>query len=209
MKNKVYKITTPSSKYYIGSTNNLDRRFREHCGLVNTKNHGSDYIRHAASKYGVDNLKLEVLFTFSTREEAYKKEQELLDCYYTDDLCMNTNPSACGYNTETAKKARACVKNVFDINKHMQENPELRDKQAESVKDFYKKNPKAGARSSQRQRGSKYIEVINPEGVSIGKFEDVKSLKKAYPQFVSQGNICSVARGDLKHYKKHIFKYVD
>ena len=196
--NVVYKITSPSGKYYIGSTNNFSRRFKQHCNDY-CKTHSSDYIKYAAAKYGAENLSINIIGSFDTRKGAYAKEQELLDQFYDDDLCMNTNRSACGYNTESAKAARASVENVFDIHAYMEAHPEKRGG----------RKGKTYSKESAKQRGAKYIEVISPEGQSLGKFEDIKSLKESFPQFKSSGNISSCARGKLKHYKKHTFKYVD
>ena len=91
----------------------------------------------------------------------------------------------------------------------MQLNPEARLKQTKSIKQFYIDNPEAGTKNSQQQRKFKYIEVIDPEGNSKGKYTSIKSLKEAWPQFVSSGNISSCARGKIPHYKKYTFKYTD
>jgi len=198
-KNTVYKITSPSGKYYIGSTNNLERRFREHCGIENTKNHGSRYIRHAAAKYGVDNLCITILNTCGTREEAYAIEQELLDEYYNDELCMNHAESAYGHTSDSAKKARAKVKNLFNIHSYMEAHPEKRGG----------RKGKTYKSESAKQRGAKYIIVLDSQDKEVGRFEDIKSLQAAFPQFVSAGAISNCAHGKLKHYKKHKFIYSD
>lgn len=207
--NFVYKIISPSGKYYIGSTDNLQRRIASHFNGQGKKDNSSLYLSRAAEKYGKENMKIIILAELNNREEAYKVEQEYLNKYFEDPLCTNLKKKAKGFSSEQAKIARANVKSIFDIDAHMKSNPELRIKQTESIKQFYIDNPEAGIKSSQLQRGAKYIEVISPEGISLGKFEDVKSLKKALPQFVSGGNISSCAKGKLPHYKKHKFIYTD
>lgn len=207
--NFVYKITSPSGKYYIGSTNNLQRRITSHFNGQGKKDNSSLYLSAATKKYGKENMQITILGEFSCREEAYKIEQEYLDKYFNDPLCMNIKKKAKGFSSEQGKLARANVKSIFDIDAHMKANPALRNKQAKNIKQFYIDNPEAGVKSSQLQRGAKYIKVINPQGISLGKFEDIKSLKKALPQFVSAGNISMCAKGKLSHYKQHMFKYTD
>lgn len=207
MKTIVYKLVSPSKKYYIGSTCNFDRRLREH--FNGSKNPHSLYIEHAVKKYGKENIEIIILEETETREKGYIAEQKYLDIHFKDPLCMNLKQGAKGFNSEQALKARQKVKNVFDLNAHIKLNPELKLKQAESLKQFYKNNPQAGISNSQKQRGFKYIEIISPEGKSEGKYTSIKELKKDWPQFISTGNISSCARGKIPHYKKYVFKYTD
>ncbi len=203
----VYKITSPSNKYYIGSTNNLKRRLKEHFyGGVNPY---SLYIKSACAKYGEDNLTVEILFETEDRELAYKKEQEYLTEHFNDPLCMNVKENAKGFNSEQAKYARSKVENIFDLNNYMLSNPDKLKERGKILSDNYKKNLQMGISNSQQQRGAKYVEVFDPNGNSLGKFESIKLLQAAFPIFVSVGNIASVARGKIKHYKKHTFKYTD
>lgn len=87
----VYKHTTPSGKAYIGITSlPLHRR---------TYNAGSGYRRNpyfykAIKKYGWENISHEILFTGLNKEDACKKEIELIALYDT------TNPEK-GYNIST------------------------------------------------------------------------------------------------------------
>lgn len=80
--------TSPNNKRYIGITSqSVDRRWRKN---------GSGYKDHshfwnAIQKYGWDNFKHEILFSRLTKEEAEKKEIELI-AYY------NSNNGSFGYN---------------------------------------------------------------------------------------------------------------
>ena len=57
----VYKITnTVNGKFYVGCSNNIERRFMEHKTPGNVQN-GTHVLARAFRKYGVENFSLEVL----------------------------------------------------------------------------------------------------------------------------------------------------
>lgn len=84
----VYKHTSPSNKVYIGITSqNPSRRWRKNGDGY--KSH--IYFYRAIQKYGWDNFKHEILFTGLTKQEAEKKEIELISFF-------NSNNEQYGYN---------------------------------------------------------------------------------------------------------------
>lgn len=73
----VYKHTCPNGKVYIGITcQTPSKRWHNGKGYVQNK-----YFYSAISKYGWDNIKHEILFDSLTKEEACKKEIELIAQY--------------------------------------------------------------------------------------------------------------------------------
>lgn len=83
----VYKHTTPSNKVYIGITSqNPLHRWNSGKGYKN-----NNHFWNAIIKYGWDNIKHEILFDKLSKNEACKKEVELI-AYY-----KSNNPSY-GYN---------------------------------------------------------------------------------------------------------------
>lgn len=86
---KVYKLTSPSGKVYIGITMQpLEKRFMKGYGYKRCP-----VIYNAIKKYGWDNFKHEILFKGLSKEEAEKKEIELIAFY-------KSNQRAYGYNIE-------------------------------------------------------------------------------------------------------------
>lgn len=83
----VYKHTSPSGKVYIGIAKDVAHRWRGNGSGYK----GSTRIANAIRKYGWENFKHEVLLTNLTREDACKKEVELISQY------DSTNPQK-GYN---------------------------------------------------------------------------------------------------------------
>lgn len=73
----VYKHTSPSNKVYIGITSQKpEKRWKNGYGYSR-----NTYFSRAIQKYGWDNFTHEILFTGLTKEEAEKKEIELIAFY--------------------------------------------------------------------------------------------------------------------------------
>lgn len=85
----VYKHTSPSNKIYIGITCQEPKK-----RWLNGKGYQTnDYFTRAIEKYSWDNFKHEILFRGLTKEEAEKKEVELIKFY-------QCNKKEFGYNVE-------------------------------------------------------------------------------------------------------------
>lgn len=93
----VYKHTSPSGKIYIGVTcQNPEDRWKGGFGYLNKKKNGQytqPSMARAIIKYGWDNFDHEVLLTNLTKEDAARKEKELISRYKSDDREF-------GYNIE-------------------------------------------------------------------------------------------------------------
>ena len=118
----VYKHTTPSNKVYIGITcQDVRKRWKngkgyELCTAFN----------RAIKKYGWSNIKHEILFAGLSKEEAIKKEVELISFF------DSTNPNK-GYNLTTGGEhydfSVEVKKQISDrINRTLSEHPEIREK---------------------------------------------------------------------------------
>lgn len=79
MNSGVYKITNiKNSKFYIGSTNNLKRREKQHFSLLkNNKNH-CKILQRAYNKYGEEAFIFETL-VYCPKEYLFKLEQWFVD----------------------------------------------------------------------------------------------------------------------------------
>lgn len=72
----IYKFTNKiNGKIYIGMSNDIQRRYREHLYLSCKKQ--DTYFHQALHKYGIDNFDFQIVETYDniSREELGKREQ--------------------------------------------------------------------------------------------------------------------------------------
>jgi group I intron endonuclease len=75
----IYKITNEvDGKFYIGSTNNLIKRYYTHINHIRTGKNSCVKLIRAVNKHGEDNFKFEIVCECLT-EEVLKIEQEYID----------------------------------------------------------------------------------------------------------------------------------
>jgi len=76
----IYQIKNiESDKIYIGSSNNVERRFREHKKCLRGNRHRNTYLQNAWNKHGEDVFEFSVVYTVNAEEELYPHEQWCLD----------------------------------------------------------------------------------------------------------------------------------
>jgi group I intron endonuclease len=88
-KYSVYVHFFPNYKVYVGISKNCEKRWRNGLGYIHNK-----HLHFAILKYGWDNIEHKILFENLTKEQAEKKEIELISFY------QSNNPEH-GYNIES------------------------------------------------------------------------------------------------------------
>lgn len=124
----VYKHTSPSGKVYIGITKhkNPEKRWGKNGG-----GYVGSYFYHAIEKYGWDNIKHEILFSELSKEEACKKEIDLISHYKSLNISYNIadgGDGVHGLDEETRKRMghdQHGEKNTFYKHKHTEESKKL------------------------------------------------------------------------------------
>lgn len=81
----IYKISSPSGKFYIGSSVNIHRRWLAHKTRLKAGKHHSMYLQRACNKYGINSLSIEIV-TLCDRSELLSEEQ-----FYIDSLSPEYN----------------------------------------------------------------------------------------------------------------------
>ena len=77
----VYKITNKlNGKFYIGSSNDVEHRWRQHRLQLKDKTHKNKHLQYAWNLYGEDN------FMFDIIEECFPEMQFEREQYYLDTL---------------------------------------------------------------------------------------------------------------------------
>jgi group I intron endonuclease len=89
----VYKIINMiNKKIYIGKSNNVKKRWREHISYSNNKSHNYP-ISNAIRKYGKNNFSIEIVGEFLCEQKAYDIEIECI--YYYNSMDKNIGYNIC------------------------------------------------------------------------------------------------------------------
>lgn len=104
----IYKITSPSSKIYIGQSINIEKRFKNYKSLSQTK--GQVMLHYSFKKYGINNHIFEVIEECSI-ELLNERERYYQDFYNVlnnglNCILTNTNESIKVFSNDTIEKIR-------------------------------------------------------------------------------------------------------
>lgn len=96
IKSGIYKITNLTNQmFYIGSSQNLIKRWRDHRSVLNVNTHKNIYLQNAWNKYGKVNFEFEILEIVAL-EFLIEREQHWIDhtkCY-NRTIGYNLSPTA-------------------------------------------------------------------------------------------------------------------
>lgn len=93
-KSGVYKITNiKNGKFYIGSSIDINTRWRRHKSDLRNENHPNLYLQRAWNKYGERYFIFELCLETNDLRAV---EQKLLDGYFGSADCYNLNPNVSG-----------------------------------------------------------------------------------------------------------------
>lgn len=145
---KVYKLTSPSGKKYIGITKNeLKKRFNNGRGYK-----GCPGMAEAIKKYGWKSFRCELLYDGLTKEEAEQKEIDLISYY-------KSNQKEYGYNIENGGNvcgthSEATRKKISEKNKGKKRTAEQRKQMslARKGKQTGEENPFYGRRHTEENK---------------------------------------------------------
>jgi predicted GIY-YIG superfamily endonuclease len=145
----IYRIDFPDGKHYIGQTQNIEKRAKEHKTCANSGN--TRYLYNALRKHNmVDTLQLIVIDTADTLEELCEKEIRYIKDY--NSYYMNN-----GYNmTYGGEGANGYIyteedniKNSERTKRYYKEHPDAGKEHSEKLKKRYKEHPEARERMSE------------------------------------------------------------
>lgn len=99
----IYKLTFPNGKSYIGLSNNIKRRMKEHLHDMKVKNPKQSLYR-AAQKYGLSDFEILERIEPSDREKLCEREKYWIEYYHT----YIGWPDSKGYNETPGGDGASC-----------------------------------------------------------------------------------------------------
>lgn len=135
----IYAIkNTENGKIYIGSTNNMTKRFKKHKSELRGNKHYNEYLQRAFNKYGENSLDFIILTTCGEhqlvkKEIEYIQKYHALDSNYGYNLILPREASTRNISEEYRKKISDSKKGVTPANFE-----EMRRKKWRSV-NFYER----------------------------------------------------------------------
>lgn len=180
-----------NQKMYIGYSNNLKQRWRDHKSAAKRMNSNLP-IYKAINYYGIENFELKILSEWDSLKEALLEEQKQIfdfkslinQCGYNVLIGGNASPMN---NIEVAKKVSIAKKKLY-------ENPIERQKLSKAIKKYYNDNPNILA-------GRQFSEAV--------RMKIANSLKEHYknnPEDKFKMRIAQKASLSSNSIKKRIFK---
>lgn len=133
----IYGIkNTQTGKIYIGSTNNMTRRFKRHKTELRNGKHSNQYLQRAWNKVGEDNIDFIILATCGEhqllkKEIEYIKKYNSLDSTFGYNLVVPLNVATRKISKEHSRKLSEAMKGKLPSNFE-----EMRRKTWKSV-DYY------------------------------------------------------------------------
>lgn len=91
MTSGIYKIII-SKYYYIGSSNNIERRTTKHLQHLRENKHVNPFLQNVYNKHS--DWKIEIVERCK-ESKLLEAEQKYIDEHYGKDGCLNLNPTAC------------------------------------------------------------------------------------------------------------------
>lgn len=105
MKSGIYQITNQlNGKRYVGSTTNLERRWRYHLGDLRRGQHSNRHLQAAFNKYGENTFAFSVLEYVET-ESLLEREQHYLDTRMPEYNILPTAGSPLGFQWTAEARA--------------------------------------------------------------------------------------------------------
>jgi group I intron endonuclease len=197
--NVIYKITS-GDRFYIGSTNDFKRRFKEHKWTLERGTHVNRYLQAVHDKYN----DLEYTIIEEVAGNLFEREQEYINECFNDNGCMNINPKASQPTpNENSWKAAATV------NTGIKRSDECKRKMSDAKKELLKKNPDFLTERQAKGRANRYAKlpefVLIKDGIEYGPY---KQQQEAYEELpLSNVSVSRLFLGKLKEVKGFTLKF--
>lgn len=166
-----------NNKMYIGSTNTLRKRFRQHYAFLVRNNHVNKKLQNAVNKYGINNFKFVVL----ERCEPITKTLLLLEQKYIDELGYYNICKVAGKTTGIKGKGHPLSdlqrQNIILANKRRVYTDQMRKQISNRVKNYQSIKNK-----------QKPVECYSLDGKLISTYDSVMDASRAMKELLGINN---------------------
>lgn len=196
----IYKILNKvNNKFYIGSSVNINIRFREHKRCLELGTHVNKHLQSAWNKYGSNNFEFIILEKYKniTNKELRDKETEIIQrtkCF-CDEIGYNFIAGGIGtLNTPCSQEKREKISKSNMGKKTWNKGIPMTEEQKEKLREI------------NNQRHSKKIDIYTILGDYIETLNSIREIHRKYG--VGRNTIVDSCRGRIVP-KNYIFKYND
>lgn len=173
----IYEIRNSlNGKVYVGSSNDIEGRWRTHKWALKNNRHHSKHLQRAYVKYGLDIFNFEVVETVNDESELLIREQ-----FYLDK--RNSFDKTKGYNT-CKEAGRNCLTGENHPRYGKKLTMEQRELMSSSLKKWFSENEHPGKGKKRNDEVRKKMslakkgKVIGEKNNFFGKKHSVESRKK-------------------------------
>lgn len=204
MQTGVYKIESPTGKIYIGSSVNIQRRFRKYKSL-NCKSQTRIY--NSLLKHGVDSHKFSIVIECD-KKELYEYEH-LYSCFYNVLGENGLNCVVVGFKEVKTERSKDTIekhrekmlgKKLTEEHKQKIRNYKHTDEAKQRIRAAMT-NKFVGKETREKLRLKSQKEVVNLES---GVFFE-SSKEAAFAHNVCRGNLSSMLNGKRKNKTKLVY----
>ena len=209
----IYKILNKlDGKYYVGSSTNPHRRWKNHKRSLNLNQHHNDYLQNSWNKYGENSFDFIIVQSFPniSPAELLSEEQKWLNIASSDILSYNLtfiagNPNLLLSNYSKKKRSESLKKVIKTPewkNKISQSHigicPSLASRKKMSISHIGKKQSDTHKNNATESRRKNWIFISPSQEIihihDLSRFCQLHGLHK--------GNMCDVYKGIRPHHKQ-------
>lgn len=196
----IYQIVnTVNGKRYVGSSVDIDKRWREHIRLLKASKHHSRHLQSAWNKYGEDSFEFDVIeecepHHLVDREQSHIDNLSHYNCSPTAGSSLGVKHSAETRMRMSEARKKWCLENPEDLAQHMSVRSRSKPK-SEEFKEAVS-NSLSGVPKSERHKMSMAIARAK---LDSGKVLMVRLLRFAGLTLDEIALRCSVSRGQCQN----------